>query len=160
MKLKLFRNSDLSEDRVEIHYKNKSREVDKLINYIRESSKKTIIGILNGTEIVLSQEHLFYFESVDKKCYGYSEGEVYRIKSTLSSLEDVLNRGTFARVNKSMILNIYKVESIKSDLNMRTIAMLYNGEKVVISRRYQKEFRAKLYSLRDRLQEKTNEIDK
>lgn len=159
MKLNIFRESEISENRVDIYYRNKNREVDRIINYIREMSDQTIIGFIDGYERVVSQEQLYYFESVDKKCYGYASDKVYQIKSTLSELESILEDEIFARVNKSMILNISKVQSIKSDFNMKTIAMLRNGEKAVISRHYQKEFKRKLYALRDKLQEKNYEIN-
>jgi len=157
MKIKIFRNSGLSEDRVEIYCRGKNRQVDKIVHFIKESSHEAVIGILDGIERVVAQEDLYYFESVDKKCYGYSHSEVYQIKSTLANLESLLNTDLFVRVNKSMILNICKVQSIQSDLNMRTMAVLHNGEQAVISRHYQKNFKSKLYGLRDRLQEQKYE---
>jgi len=159
MRLNIFKNSELDENRVEIHYKNKNRQVDKIINYIRESSNATIIGVIDDHEIVVSQEQLYYFESIDKKCFAYASDEIYQIKSTLTELEMILEDEMFARVNKSTILNISKVQSIKSDLNMKTVALLYNGEKTIISRHYQKAFKEKLYQLRDRLVESNHEIN-
>ena len=60
----------------------------------------------------------------------------YEVKRKLYELEDMMRGRSFLRVQKSMLLNLMKVKSIKPALGGRYSAILKNGEEVVISRKY------------------------
>ena len=51
-------------------------------------------------------------------------------------LEEMLNKKSFVRVQKGMIVNLMKINSIKPGLSGRYVASLKNGEEVIISRNY------------------------
>ena len=87
---------------------------------------------------------IFYIESVENKLFLYTDSKVYETKQKLYELEEILKEKHFLRISKSMLLNLMKVSSIKPSLNSRFIAVLYSGEKVVISRKYVSELKKAL----------------
>ena len=58
-------------------------------------------------------------------------------------LEEILG-AYFLRISKSMIVNLKKIKTVKSDLSGRMEATMLNGEKIVISRNYVKEIKRRL----------------
>ena len=86
---------------------------------------------------------IYYVESVDKRTYVYTKDGCYEAGYRLYELENMLDFN-FLRCSKSLIVNIRKIQSVKSELNGRMIALLLNGEQVVISRSYVKDLKRKL----------------
>ncbi len=80
-------------------------------------------------------------ESVDGKSFVYTSEEVFQVPYSLVQLEEVLNGVNFFRCSKSMIININKVQSLKSLASNRIDATMCNGERIMISRTYASEFR-------------------
>lgn len=56
----------------------------------------------------------------------------------LQDLEDAYFESGFVRVNKSTVLNVFRIHTIKPELNMRVIAVLDNGERIQINRSYKR----------------------
>ena len=96
-----------------------------------------------GESYMLGTNLIYYTESIDKRTYVYTKEECYETKYRLYELEDILNTN-FLRVSKSLVVNIRKVRSVKSELNGRMTAELLNGERIVISRSYVKDLKRKL----------------
>lgn len=151
MKLNIYTEAQLQEERIDIHCREKTDKITSVIDTIKDSFSTNIIGILDDTEYVLTQMELLYFESVDKKCFAYTKDNTYQVKTTLNKLEADFATSSFARISKSAIVNLYKIRHIKADLNMRTVATLHNGEMQIITRHYKKTFNQKLYALRDQI---------
>ena len=59
----------------------------------------------------------------------------------LAEAEEKLNSYGFFRCNKSFVVNINHIASVRSDMGNRIDALLDNQEHVIISRRYAKVFR-------------------
>lgn len=89
-----------------------------------------------GAVIKLSMEEIFYFESVDERTFVYSQTEVYTCDYKLYEVEEKIERCGFARISKSMIVNIRKIKLIKPQLNGRFEAVLDNGEHLIVNRHY------------------------
>ena len=96
-----------------------------------------------GESYMLGTNLIYYTESIDKRTYVYTKEECYETKYRLYELEDILSTN-FLRVSKSLVVNIRKVRSVKSELNGRMTAELLNGERIVISRSYVKDLKRKL----------------
>ena len=96
-----------------------------------------------GENYMLGTNLIYYTESIDKRTYVYTKEECYETKYRLYELEDMLSTN-FLRVSKSLVVNIRKVRSVKSELNGRMTAELLNGERIVISRSYVKDLKRKL----------------
>ena len=65
----------------------------------------------------------------------------------------------FVRINKATVVNLYKIESIRNDFEMRVLVRLENQELLVINRRYKKDFNECLNRIKERLMGGYNETD-
>lgn len=88
-------------------------------------------------------EQIFYIESVQNRTFFYLGDEVLESDLKLYELEVMLSGSSFVRISKSCILNTSAVRSVSADINGRLIVMLENGERVVVSKHYSADFRAK-----------------
>lgn len=131
------------EDEIVLNYRKMTPELERIVSLLR-SEKKRLIGWQEKRQVVLEPGKLFYIESVDNRCFGYTKEEVYRLEFTLSELAELLEERGFFRCSKSMVINIYRVESLKSLPCNRIDARMENGEHIVISRTYASEFRKRL----------------
>lgn len=139
LKVNEYKEKNIIEDRIDFYYRKKTRGVNEILDFLRKHSQK-LIGKLNDTEVIFSLNDVYYFESVDKKSFAYLNNDVVRIETCLQDLENAYFKLGFVRVNKSTVLNVYKINSLKSELNMRVIALLDNGEKIQINRSYKAKF--------------------
>lgn len=90
----------------------------------------------DGAVSKLSLEEIFYFESVDERTFVYSRTEVYACDYKLYEVEDKIGKCGFARISKSVVVNIQKIKLIKPQLNGRFEAILDNGERLIVNRHY------------------------
>lgn len=139
LKINEYHQENILEDRIDFYYANKTSQVKEILAFLRKHTH-TLMGKSNDSEIIFSLNDVYYFESVDKKTYAYLKDNIARIDVRLQDLENAFFELGFIRVNKSTILNVYKISSLKSELNMRVMALLDNGEKIQINRTYKSKF--------------------
>ena len=86
---------------------------------------------------------IYYIESVDKRTYVYTKNDCFESRDRLYEMEEKL--GTYyVRISKSMIVNLRKVRNVSAEPGGRMVAVLLNGERVIISRSYVKEIKRRL----------------
>ena len=124
-----------------IKYKEMTEQIEGIVNYINQNEKK-LIAFKDGQQISLPPQNVIYLESVDGVTYAYTSREVYRTNLSLAAVEAMYMKEGYFRCSKSMIINIYRIERLKSESGNRINARMDNGEHVVISRRYAKELRS------------------
>lgn len=139
MKVSEYLQGNISEDRIDYYYRKKTKEVNEILGLLRKYNQR-LIGKSENSEVIFSLNDVYYFESVDKKTFACLENDILKVEMPLTDFENAYFEYGFIRVNKSTILNVYKINSLKSDLNMRVIALLENGEKVQINRSYKSKF--------------------
>ncbi len=98
---------------------------------------------LDGEASVCELDRIYYIESVDNKCFVYTKSECFEAKYRLYELEEMLDY-RFFRCSKSMICNVRKIVSVKTEYNARMSAALLNGERITINRNYMKELKKRL----------------
>ena len=130
-------------ERLEIYCHTISNEITEIVRFVK-SRQGQLTGIIEGAQYEIPVSDVFYIEGVDNKVFIYCEKQVYEIRQKLYELEKVLKEKHFLRVSKSVLLNLMKVESIKSSLNGRLTAVLQIGEQIVISRKYVPELKKAL----------------
>lgn len=108
-----------------------------------EGNNDTIPVTRDGQTFLVKLSAIYYIESVDKKTFVYTKENCYETKLRLYELEETLGH-FFARISKAVILNLKKVDHVKSELGGRMDAYLLNGEVQVISRSYVKEIKRRL----------------
>jgi len=157
MKLKIFTDQDITNEHIDVYCKKRTQKINSIISTIQDTFTANIIGYIGDRQQILYKSEIYYFESVEKKCFAYTKENTYLVQTTLRELQEKFNSDSFVRINKSTIVNIYRIKIIKADLNMRTIITLKNNEKLIITRHYKKNFSQQLYALRDYIQGSTNE---
>lgn len=145
MKVIKVQNSSILEDYAEIHFQEMNTEISDIIAYIESDS--ILIGKSEEGARLIKPTDIFYIEIVDRKNFAYLKDEVIKINEGLKELSEGLLKNKFVRINKSTLVNIYKIENMKAESNMRIKLTLNNGENVIVNRAYRKElfsFLAKL----------------
>ncbi|MBE5947375.1 MAG: LytTR family transcriptional regulator [Lachnospiraceae bacterium] len=128
------------ENEVIVNYIDMNQEVERVINFIKGEQTK-LIGWKDKEQKVIDIKTILYIETVDSKTFAYTEEDVLRLDYTLTQLENLLNDINFFRCSKSMIINIDKVDSLRSLPSNRIDARMVNGEHIMISRTYASDFR-------------------
>ncbi|MBP3325129.1 MAG: LytTR family transcriptional regulator DNA-binding domain-containing protein [Coprococcus sp.] len=131
------------EDEMILQYREMTPEIEHILKLLNKTQTK-LTGWVGKNLTVLELNRILYIESVDGKTFAYTKEEVFRLDYLLSSLEQILSGINFFRCSKSMIVNIDKVESLKSLPSNRIDATMCNGEHIIISRTYASAFRKRL----------------
>lgn len=150
MRVELFQTKD-QEEHIDIHYQELTPLVESVVSLVEYSETKNLLSCKNekGEKVVIKPEEVLYFESVDKRSFAYLREAVYQIQENLVDLANNLASQGFVRINKSYVINIYHVKSIKPELNMRVRAYMENGEFLIINRSYKKGFESFLKERRN-----------
>ena len=105
-------------------------------------------GVLEGTKgekiYRIPLVDIYYIEAVDDRTFICMKDECYESNKRLYEFETVLPGREYARISKSVIVNMMKITSIKPALNGRFLCILDSGEKVIISRKYVPDIKERL----------------
>ena len=126
-----------------IKYPQKDRRVLRIIDFLQSFDMQIKCAGENAERMIHIMD-IYYIESVDKKTFVYLENAVYRTEFRLYQLKDKMQTYGFVQINKSCILNISALDSIRPLFNSRMEATLKNGEKVQINRNYLNEVKKAL----------------
>lgn len=128
------------EDELILNYNERTPEVDRAINFMEQSQKK-LSGRCENETIIFEPDDILYVEKVDDRTFACTKDKVIQISMSLYAVELFLDSINFFRCSKSMIVNVNKVEKLKSLSSNRIDATLSNGEHILISRTYASDFR-------------------
>ncbi|WP_026493415.1 MULTISPECIES: LytTR family DNA-binding domain-containing protein [unclassified Butyrivibrio] len=134
---------DSGEDSVVIRYKELTRDLNRIIGILQGADDKLWGKSDTGSELIKLEE-ILYIESVDDKLFAYTGNKVLKIDGTLNSFMTDFDDGTFFRCSKAMVINVNRVEALKSLSSNRIDATIEGGEHIIISRRYASDFRRML----------------
>lgn len=143
MRITIIEDPLLEDIEVKILCKKRTAYVDRIVGILSED-QITISGRIENEHTQISSKDVYYFEAVDNKIYIYCEKIVYQSDMKLYELERELPNTGFARINKSCIMSISKLQKVKGQINGRLLATLLNGEKLIINRSYVQEIKRKL----------------
>ncbi|MBP5159215.1 MAG: LytTR family transcriptional regulator [Lachnospiraceae bacterium] len=142
MKLRI-RQSKGAEPEVVVTYDELTPEVERVIGFLKGNSL-TLAGRVEDATVRFPARDILYIESVDDRTFAYTSDRVIRLSQTLASLTEILDDVRFLRCSKSMILNIDKIEKLKSLPSNRIDATMKGGEHILISRTYASDLRRRL----------------
>lgn len=143
MRLIMNERQDIEHPEVTIAYREMSASVKRVSDFVR-SVDQTILCRKDNEEYAIPMTDIYYVESVDKKAFVYCEKDVFQSNLKLYELESMLVHVGFVRVSKSIVLNIEILKGVKTLANSRLEAILSNGEKVYVTRKYLKDIREAL----------------
>ncbi len=144
MKVFITENEEHDETSVEIHCRECDANVQRLQRHISSYDERFTCSSESGT-VYVNAKDIFYFETIDNKTFLYTKDKVYEVQKRLYELESILDDKDFFRCSKAIIVNVTKIEELKPELTRNIMAVLSNGEVVVISRRYVKAFKKLIY---------------
>lgn len=139
IRLNLYEDEKNTDEHIDIYYSEMKPVIKKVIDIVNQE-KPVLAGTIDGEKVFLKMEAVYYMDTVDKRVYAYTKEKVYQLQYSLAQLEEMLGDYGFVRINKSNLVNIFKIEKIKPEVNMRVGAMFDNGEKLYINRSYKKSF--------------------
>jgi DNA-binding LytR/AlgR family response regulator len=93
---------------------------------------------------LLDIARVIYIESVDRKCFIYTDGDVYESDFPLYELERQLAEYGFFRVSKSFLIHLQNIQSLKADVNRKIRVTMSNGEQIMASRQYAEALKKRL----------------
>ncbi len=128
------------EDEVIIRYRQMNEQIE-LIAALAQGKGQRISAVCGEETIMISPESILYLESVDGAVFAYLTDKVCRVFESLGTFSEAWSQRGFFRCSKSMVINIYRIERLKSEAGNRIRAYMENGEQVMISRRYAKQLR-------------------
>ncbi len=134
---------DVPEPEVVVTYNELTPEVEKVIGFLKGLST-TLVGKCDDEIVRFNARDILYIETVDDKTFAYTDKRVIKLSHSLAALSELLDDISFIRCSKSMILNIDKIEKLKSLPSNRIDATMKGGEHILISRTYASELRLRL----------------
>jgi len=134
---------------VSIIYPVKNKTVEKLISFVNSLSLK-IEGYTEDGIKQINVPDIYYIESEDKITVIFCEKEYYKAKYRLYQISEKLAGLGFVQISKYCLININKLDKIIPLSNRRMEAIMKNGKRVFITRKY-------LYDIKRTLQENLNE---
>lgn len=131
------------ENELILKYQSVTPEVNRIMKFI-SGEQTRLIGWQDKVKVIIEPNSILYIESVDGKVFAYTKDRVLKLDYVLNQVEHILNDINFFRCSKSMIINIDKVNVLKSLPSNRIDATMCNGEHVMINRTYASDFRKRL----------------
>lgn len=126
---------DQNEIEVIIRCKEANEEV-KRIQDLLELFNKKLKGIKDQQIYILDVIQILYIDTVDKRTFLYTAGDIYESNLKLYELEELLETSNFFRAGKSIIINFSHIKRIKPDFGGRLEVTISNEEKLYVSRQY------------------------
>ena len=96
-------------------------------------------GKLEDRAVSVDASEVYYLESVERKVFLYAKEQVYRYEGNLTDLEADLAGTDFVRISRTCILNLSHLREIRQLQNSHLEAVLDNGEKLIVFRKYLKD---------------------
>lgn len=143
MKIQINEREEQEELEVIINCRKANEQVMKMVTMMHVYDSK-ITGIKNGETYILDAAKILYIDTVDKKTFFYTKGDIYETPLKLYELEERLAGCDFFRASKSSIVNFNQIHSLRPDFGGRMLLMMNNGEKLYVSRQYVSVIKEKL----------------
>ena len=138
MKINYYKKDDIEESIIDIYYKDSDNEVIGIIEYL--NTYDYLLVKKDDLMLKILPNDIYYCEMVDRKCYLYLEKDVVSLDFSLKDFQTKYNNLGFVQINKVTLINIYKIDYIKADFNMKLKIFMVNGELVILNRAYKKSF--------------------
>ena len=143
MKIEININEDIEDIEIVFSCRKLTPAVERMLATLMVMDKKLTV-IKEDETYFLDVAKVIYLESVDRKTFVYTEDAVYESRLKLYELEQQLDEYGFFRANKSCLIQLKFVRSLKADINRKIKVTLENGEQVMVSRQYAEGLKKKL----------------
>ena len=132
---------------VVVEYPEYDQSVERLVKKIRDM-ELSFTGKADGKTVSVDVSAIYYIENVDRKIFSYSKNDVYRYDGTMADIDSAITDTDLVRISRICFMNVSHLREIMQIKNSHLEAVLDNGEKLIVSRKYlqdiKKIFRRKL----------------
>lgn len=111
---------------------------------LNEMLERYLIGYLAEKIYRINYQDIVYIEGFSKEVYLNTQTCQYLCHYKLYELEQLLDKYSFIRINRSIIVNINYIEYMLPELNSRYTLYMQNGIMLVLTRSYLKKFKGRL----------------
>ena len=130
-----------------VEYPEYDKSVDNLINKIKNMSI-SFTGKSDGKTVSIDISDIYYIENVERKIFLYSKKDIYRYDGSMADIDSSISVTDLVRISRTCFMNVSHLKEIMQIKNSHLEAVLDNGEKLIVSRKYLKDikkiFRRKL----------------
>lgn len=145
MKININVDEQLSDIEININCGELTEDVERIIAAIRMSSRQLVVKNTQlGEDVILDAKDITYVEAIDRKCFVYTEDNVFETSYKLYELEALFSGMKFYRVSKSCLVSLKFIYSIKTEMNHRLRLTLKNKEAIIVSRQYAEDIKEQL----------------
>lgn len=135
MRIEILVDEEAADLKISVTCKQLTPDVEKILATLRMMNHQ-LTAKKNAEIYLLDIERIIYIESVDRKCFIYTERDIYESDFRLYELEQRLEEYGFFRVSKSFLIHLQSIQSLKADINRRIRITMSNGEQIIASRQY------------------------
>lgn len=130
-----------------VEYPEYDKSVDNLITKIKNMSI-SFTGKSDGKTVSIDISDIYYIENVERKIFLYSKKDIYRYDGSMADIDSSISETDLVRISRTCFMNVSHLKEIMQIKNSHLEAVLDNGEKLIVSRKYLKDikkiFRRKL----------------
>lgn len=144
MKIHILYDDKAEEPEVTVVCREITDEVSRLLRAAEKPRDDRLTAMKNGQIFILRYGDIIYIDTADKRMFVYTSGEVYETNQRLYELEKLLPPTDFFRANKSCIVAVRHIRSIRADIDGRLLLTMDTGDKLWVSRQYAAGFRRML----------------
>ena len=135
MTLRLEEDPSRNDIEVSIRYPAMNAVVRRMVSSIKAIDAQITCDSSDGAKTIRVSD-IYYVESLDKVAIVFCEKEKIRTAFRLYQLAEQLADKGFVQISKYCIVNIAKLDRIKPLLNSRMEAVLTNGVRLCVTRKY------------------------
>lgn len=95
-----------------------------------------------GSKTILLEDVIF-FEAFGDDCFCVTNDNKYKVRMKLYDTEDFAPNG-FVRINKSFVVNVFKVITLTPQINSKLKIRMKNQEVLFVNRSFMKHFKGYL----------------
>jgi len=89
----------------------------------------------------IAMSDVYYLENVDRKVFLYTKDNVYRLDASMQEIGKITEDSDLVRISRTCIMNTSHLTEIRQLKNSRLEAMLDNGERLIVSRKYLRDIK-------------------
>lgn len=121
------------------------KHIHELIQYLEKlKSKRNIVGYKHKRMHLISIDDIEYIEGFSKECYIHTLDDEYQSEYKLYELEEILQGTSFIRISKSILVNLYFIDYILTEANMKYGLYMKSHIKLTLNRKYVFAFKQKI----------------
>lgn len=132
------------ENEVVLRCKELDDEMLAVLAKLRSGLQKLCVWDETRSTSLLTPDEIVYCETASERCFVYTRTAMYQSALPLAELAERYAHAGFLRANKSTVVNLRHIRSLRSCPGSRVEATVITGEKIVFSRHYAPLLRERL----------------